>query len=319
MDKKIIFDERITGFLRASRGRSQEQIIIEFLQAAIDISPAADEGSVLINHPRLERLILFNEDDFLFRKRLLDPASRAAWPKEFSHFAGIAGRCFREKSVRDFSRRRHRPSDGDFLGDSPIQNMVCIPIITAGKDPFGVVCFHNNDAEKEFASEDVKVLEAYTDILALALHTPHPELQLERNVFIVHGRDTQSLRDLQAILRSHEVTPKVLAEEDKNAASILHALEDLIRSCKAGFILATPDDEGNLRGEPPLARARENVMFETGLLFAKFRQFDRVAILLKRPLTLPSDLRGIAHEEFDDLRLIETLIVRKLSNWGLLT
>jgi hypothetical protein len=314
---KIIFDKRISGFLRASQGRSQEDIIHEFLQAAIDISPAADEGSVLIHHPRLEKLVLFHSR---FVSRQADAASANGFPKELRCTQGIAGRCFREKSIQVFSRQSARGADVDFFGDSPIQNMICLPIITGAKEPFGVVCFHNNVAGKTFAPDDVNVLEAYTNILSLALHSPHPELQLERNVFIVHGRDSESLKDLQSVLRSHEVVPKVLAKEDKNAQSILYALEDLIRTCKAGFILATPDDEGHLRGKEPLvARARENVIFETGLLFAKVRAFERVAILLKRPLTLPSDLNGVTYEPFDEIRSIAPTIARKLDAWGLLT
>ena len=96
----------------------------------------------------------------------------------------------------------------------------------------------------------------------------------------------------------YQVTPRVLKNKNKGARSILDELESLIRVCKAGFILATPDDEGHLRGssDPLAERARENVIFETGLLFAKFREFERVAVLLKRPLKLPTDLDGIVYE-----------------------
>jgi predicted nucleotide-binding protein len=197
--------------------------------------------------------------------------------------------------------------------------MVCIPILTTPGDPFGVVCFHNNDPERKFSSGEVEALESYVDVLAIALHVPYPELQLEKNVFIVHGRDESSLDQLQLILLKHKVTPKVLVREDKGPKSILHEVEDLIRVCKAGFILATPDDEGRLRGtdEPLTTRARENVIFETGLLFAKFREFERVSLLLKKPLQLPSDLSGIAYEEFSNIRDIEMTLVSKLEKWGL--
>ncbi|MCP4385055.1 MAG: nucleotide-binding protein, partial [Hyphomicrobiales bacterium] len=57
------------------------------------------------------------------------------------------------------------------------------------------------------------------------------------NVFIVHGHDLESLRGLQNMIMKNDGTPKVLAEEDKNAETILAALERLIRICKAGFIL----------------------------------------------------------------------------------
>jgi len=317
MTDKISFDPRILDFLRASHGRSQEAIIVEFLQTAIAISPAADAGSVLIDHPKMNRLVLFNEGDFLFREELLDVQARAKFPTTLGYFGTIAGNCFRTGTPTVFSRAQ----GGEFYGDSPIQNMVCFPIkLGQGRNPFGVACFHNNDHNKTFSLEDQRVLEAYTDILALALHTPHPELQLDRNVFIVHGRDDRSRQKLESILRQKNVNPKVLLREDKNATTILSALEELIRTCKAGFILATPDDEGRL-GKPNeqlAARARENVIFEMGMLFAKFRAFDRVAILLKKPCRLPSDLNGVNYEEFDKIEDIESTIVRKLDSWKLL-
>jgi predicted nucleotide-binding protein len=149
------------------------------------------------------------------------------------------------------------------------------------------------------------------------MHSPLPELQLERNVFIVHGRDSATLKELQSILTEHGATPRVLKQEEKNAQNILTALEDLLRICKAGFILATPDDEGHLFGskDPLTRRARENVIFETGLLFAKYRDFKRVTILLKEPLKLPSDLEGISYESFADIREIESNIVKRLGSW----
>lgn len=315
----ITFDGRIMGFLQASRGRSQEEIIIEFVRAVIEVNPVADEGSVLINHPKSKKLILFNEDDFLFARKMLD--ARASWPKTFDYADGIAGRCFREAAIQTYPSNRP-DADNDFVGNSPIENMVCIPIITRkGDDPFGVACFHNNDPARPFSQADERVLRAYTDILALALHTPHPELQLERNVFIVHGRDLASLQGLKDILRGHGVSPKVLLDEDKNVKSILGALEELIRTCKAGFVLATPDDMGRLATDKDLApRARESVVFEMGLLLAKFREFNRVAILVKRPLELPSDLDGITTELFDDIHELKlaSAIERKLSGWKLI-
>lgn len=309
----------LRGFLRGARGRSQEQIIIEFLDMVVNVDLSADHGSVMINHSRQKKLVLFNEGDFLFRRNLLDSTKRGQWPAEFTYYEGVAGRCFRYKTTQVFDK--DKLDKAEFVGSSPICNMVCIPIITNHADPFGVVCLHNDDSTRKFSKEQIDRLEAYVDVLALALHTPHPELQLEKNVFIVHGRDTDALRDLELVLRRKGVTPKVLADEDKSAQNLLSALEDLIRICKAGFILATPDDEGRLvltGNEAPSARARENVILETGLLFAKYREFGRVSILLKKPVKLPSDLNGVAYDEFTNIQELEAKIDVKLRNWCLI-
>src|SRR4051812_35778556 len=116
----ITLPQRISGFLRAARGRSQEAIIVEFLEAAIDINSTADEGSVLIHHPRMRKLVLFNEADFLFKKKLLNPSVRADWPKEFPENSGIAGRVFKERTPLIYSRQNKSRGGDDFLGDSPI-------------------------------------------------------------------------------------------------------------------------------------------------------------------------------------------------------
>ena len=77
---------------------------------------------------------------------------------------------------------------------------------------------------------------------------------------------------------------------------------------------------GNERQDPGNVfelRARENVIFETGLLFSKFRQFGRVSILLKKPAKLPSDLSGLFVDQFDKIKDVERNIKQRLKDWGL--
>src|SRR3974390_2744158 len=133
----------LTGFLRAARGGSQESIIVTFLDAVVNVEAIVDNGSVLINHTGRKKLVLFNEGDFLFGRKLLDPDQRPRWPSEFGYFEGIAGRCFRAARTLLYCKA-DSSSQADFVGQSPIENMVCIPIITNLGKPFGIVCFHNN-------------------------------------------------------------------------------------------------------------------------------------------------------------------------------
>jgi predicted nucleotide-binding protein len=310
----------LKGFLQAALGCSQEDLIVTFLDAIINVDEFVDSGSVLIHNPGEKKLVVFNKADFLFKKKFLDPKRRKFYPTEFGYFDGIAGRCFRTEEPQVYPSKTDKGLDAEFVGDSPIKNMICVPILTGGKRPFGVVSFHNNDPNKRFQKRDVAMIESYVDILAVALHMPHPELNLGKNVFIVHGRDEDSLRDLENLLKQHSVIPRVLERENKNAKSILYAIEELLTMCTAGFVLVTPDDEGRRKSpksklEP---RARENVIFEMGMLFAKFREFARVAVLLKKPAKLPSDLAGIIYAEFKSVRDIEDKIVDRLHEWELL-
>jgi hypothetical protein len=194
----------LRDFLRAARGCSQEQVIIEFLETAVSVNTKSDHGSVLIKHPDRDALILFNANDFLFEKKLLDPNAVGSWPSELGLRGTIAGLCYRTKSTKVF-RRKDGAAGTDFFGNSPIQNMVCIPIMIGGDRPFGIVCFHNNDPEREFSTAEVAALESCVDVLAIALHNPLPELNLENNVFIVHGHDRQSRLELENILLQRKV------------------------------------------------------------------------------------------------------------------
>jgi predicted nucleotide-binding protein len=303
----------LRGFLKAALGRSQERIIIEFLAAVRDPAGPIEDGSILIDRTRDQKLVVFDT-------RFLDPSKR--WEREFDYRDGVAGRAYLERATTEYPSRRGKPFPVEFVGSGAIKNMVCVPIMLRkdADNPFGVACFHNNDPNKTFSIEDVETLEAYVDILALALHMPHPELQLEKNVFIVHGRDLGSLNDLELLLRRQDVTPMILRYEKRSAQLILESLERMLRICRAGFILVTPDDEGRLdeTGEVFQPRARENVIFETGLLFARFRQSERVAILLRKPAKLPSDLTGMFVDEFDKINDIEGQIKDRLQDWELM-
>lgn len=314
----------LRGFLRASRGKSQKEVIIEFLSALIDAEDIIDNGSVLLNNSAESKLVLFNDGNFLFDKKFLDPNRKTEWRTNFGYYEGIAGRCFRERMTKTYSSEK-KTSKEEFVGDTlrgPIKNMVCVPIIISNlHDPFGVVSFHNNDEKRIFTSDEIDIIECYVDTLATALQAAKNKIDFhdQRNVFIVHGRDLAPVRALELLLHREGIAPKVILNEPKSAQEILDYVETTAARCKAGFILITPDDEGRLRGsKDPLApRARENVIFETGLLFARFRELERVSVLLKKPTKLPSDLAGILYDEFDTIEGIEGKISSKLRQWGL--
>jgi predicted nucleotide-binding protein len=306
----------LSGFLRASRGRSQEEIISEFLAAVRDPNDPdslIEDASVLIDHAREQKLMVFND-------KFLDPTKR--WETAIGYNEGVAGRCFRERDTTEYPSRRGKKVVMELVGKGDIKNMVCIPIkFRSDSDtPFGVACFHNNDANKKFSEDDIRTLDSYVDLLALALHLPHPEIQLDNNVFIVHGRDTSSVDGLELILRRYGVTPMILRQEKRSAQLILDSLERILRICNSGFIVVTPDDEGRLdeSEEAFQPRARENVIFETGLLFAKFRQSQRVSILLKKPAKLPSDLTGMFVDQFETINSVEHKISERLRDWGMI-
>jgi predicted nucleotide-binding protein len=64
-------------------------------------------------------------------------------------------------------------------------------------------------------------------------------------------------------------------------------------------VLLTPDDEGCKKGETPKPRARQNVVLELGYFVGRLGR-DRVCVLRRGDVEIPSDFGGVVYEPFDD-------------------
>jgi len=311
----------LTDFIKASRNKPQSAIIREFLATIIKGKHISESGSVLVDRPLRQRLELFNDDGFLEKEDFLPKGKN--WSQEFSYFDGIAGKAYRTK---DIQVANNATQDADFStrdGEVPIANMVCAPIPRGGAkraSPFGVASFHNATPARRFTDDDVVMIEAYTQVLALMLEISHLNLDRERSkrVFIAHGHDRLHRMQLEKLLLELNLEPVVMESEVKKGPEMLEMFDELVGGCNAGFILITPDDEGRSIKEDKLKpRARQNVIFESGALSSLFRAHKRICFLVKKGLELPSNMHGLACEEFAE-ELDEKRIERILKEWGLL-
>jgi hypothetical protein len=69
----------LSDFIKASRNQPQSTIIKEFLTTIIKGKHICESGSVLIDHPIRNKLVLFNDKDFLVTQGFLpknEPWSR---------------------------------------------------------------------------------------------------------------------------------------------------------------------------------------------------------------------------------------------------
>lgn len=120
---------------------------------------------------------------------------------------------------------------------------------------------------------------------------------------------------------AEKLKPVVIQSQARTGSDLLTFLEDKIRTCLAGLILLTPDDEGRLYqfGQQLRQRARQNVLFEAGYLTALFRHSNRICFLQKGvDLEIPSDLHGLLMETAPDGIIDAERIKLTLSQWGLL-
>ncbi len=115
-----------------------------------------------------------------------------------------------------------------------------------------------------------------------------------KKVFIVHGHDHQLLDEVELMLRRIGLEPIIVKNEANAGRTIIEKIEDLT---DVGFaiVLYTCCDEGRKKGDSNLKdRARQNVIFEHGYLYAKLGR-GRVAALNDNEIEIPSDLSGVLY------------------------
>lgn len=121
----------------------------------------------------------------------------------------------------------------------------------------------------------------------------------EPKVFIVYGHDTQARDQLELLLLRMNIKPVILGNMTPDGKTIIEAL---IASTDVPYavVLLTPDDQGHKEGaeDKKAFRARQNVVLEMGMFLAKLGR-ERVAILHKGNLELPSDIHGLIYIPFE--------------------
>ena len=143
-----------------------------------------------------------------------------------------------------------------------------------------------------------------------------------RTVFVVHGHDETSREQLERILLILGLEPFVLQNTAADGMTIIEALERQIGhtpEAKFGIVLMTPDDMGYPQADGPDAvkpRARQNVIMEMGMLLSSLTR-EKVVILVKGHVELPSDAQGIIYLNFNDhVREVMPRLAQRLSAAG---
>lgn len=123
------------------------------------------------------------------------------------------------------------------------------------------------------------------------------------DIFIVYGHDEVARDELELMLRRWGLNPIILSRELPEGRTLIEALEHYINQVKYSIVLATPDDVGYKKGfeSQKKYRARQNVVFELGMLFAKLGR-NNVSVLVKNTDDLemekPSDINGVIYLDY---------------------
>jgi predicted nucleotide-binding protein len=157
--------------------------------------------------------------------------------------------------------------------------------------------------------------------------------ELSKNVFIVHGRDHEPMKELKTMLSEFGLNPIILHEQPSGSRTIVEKLEKY-SDVGYAFVVLTPDDVGAIRSKfierrPELfvkrplksmfdlkPRARQNVVLEFGYFMGLLGR-DRVCCLYKGDVELPSDMHGIVYVPFkDSVKEACDMIIKELKAAG---
>ncbi|MBN2450491.1 MAG: nucleotide-binding protein [Lentisphaeria bacterium] len=138
-------------------------------------------------------------------------------------------------------------------------------------------------------------------------------------VFVVHGHDEQTVREVVAFIETELrfPAPVVLRNLRTRNQTLIEKLEDYARQIDLVFVLLTPDDSlVDGKGTVSL-RPRQNVVFELGYFLGLLgRSTGRVVILYRRPVELPSNLVGIVCIDISDgMEAARAEICQEVREW----
>ncbi|MDN5566007.1 MAG: nucleotide-binding protein [Psychrobacter sp.] len=142
------------------------------------------------------------------------------------------------------------------------------------------------------------------------------EIADSSKVFIVHGHDNEAKTEVARFIERLGLEAIILHEQINSGATIIEKLE---KYTDVGFaiVLYTPDDIGAVKTESDNSnpRARQNVVFEHGLLIGKIGR-NNVVALVKDTVEIPNDISGVVYETMDSKGAWKYKIAREMKSSG---
>jgi predicted nucleotide-binding protein len=134
-------------------------------------------------------------------------------------------------------------------------------------------------------------------------------------IFIVHGHDSPAKLEVARLIQKAGLKDVILHEQPNQGRTIIEKFE--AHGGAAGFavIVATADDVGGLDPGHLQPRARQNVIGEM-FWFAGRLGRDRVCVLVKGDVEMPSDFAGVGYTEMDDRGAWKHELLRELQAAG---
>ena len=124
----------------------------------------------------------------------------------------------------------------------------------------------------------------------------NPPRTFGNKVFIVHGHDEAAKLAVAEFVKKLDLERIILDEQANRGQTIIEKFEEHADEAGFAIVLLTPDDVGASKDDTDKRqpRARQNVILELGYFLNKLGR-ERVCILHKEKVELPSDIDGIVY------------------------
>lgn len=121
------------------------------------------------------------------------------------------------------------------------------------------------------------------------------------SVFLVHGHDEATKEKVARFLEKVGLEVIILHEKVNQGMTIIEKFEEYASQAGFAIVLFTPDDVGFPLGaeDSRQPRARQNVVLEMGYFIGRLKR-EKVCVLYKGGVELPSDIMGVVYHAIDD-------------------
>lgn len=145
-----------------------------------------------------------------------------------------------------------------------------------------------------------------------------PQRIFGEDVFVVHGHDEAAKLTMVNFVKTFNLNPIILDEKANEGQTIIEKFEAHAGEAGYAIILLTPDDVGaakdNANDLKP--RARQNVILELGYFMGQLGR-NRVCVLYRGNVELPSDIHGIAYVPMNNPAEWQLKLAKEMKQTGL--
>ena len=145
-----------------------------------------------------------------------------------------------------------------------------------------------------------------------------PQSTFGNEVFIVHGHDDEAKVTVARFVENLGIEATILHERANRGQTIPEKFEEHAGEAGFAIILLTPDDVGASQDEANnlKPRARQNVVLELGYFWGRLGR-ERVCVLYKEGVELPSDIHGILYVPMDSSNGWQLQLAKEMKQAGL--